>query len=191
MSDAMALIEIVEGDITREETDAIVNAANSALLGGGGVDGAIHREGGPAILDACKRLRIDTHPAGLPVGHAVATPAGRLRARWVIHTVGPVYRSVAESSEDLAACHTACLAVADRIGAKSIAFPAIATGAYGYPLDEAARVALHAVRAASTSVERVRFVLLGRDAYDIYANESAAQERDARRRRSARQGTPM
>jgi O-acetyl-ADP-ribose deacetylase len=165
----MTAVEIVEGDITSEETDAIVNAANSSLLGGGGVDGAIHRASGPTLLAECRRIRTERYPEGLPTGHAVATRGGALRAHWVIHTVGPVYGSSSNPAVELTACHVASLVVADEIGAKSIAFPAISTGAYGYPLDEAARVALNAVRSARTSVERVRFVLFGIQAYRTFA----------------------
>jgi O-acetyl-ADP-ribose deacetylase (regulator of RNase III) len=152
-------IEIVSGDITRQDTDAIVNAANSSLLGGGGVDGAIHRAGGPKILEECRRLRAERFPGGLPPGRAAATTGGRLPARWVIHTVGPVYHRSPDPAGELASCHRECLRVADEIGARSVAFPAISTGAYGYPIDEAAGVALSAVRAAETRVELVRFVL--------------------------------
>jgi O-acetyl-ADP-ribose deacetylase (regulator of RNase III) len=162
------LVEIVQGDITRETVDAIVNAANSSLMGGGGVDGAIHRRGGPAILDACKQIRRERFPEGLPTGHAVATPAGDLAARWVIHTVGPVYARSPHPARDLAACHVASLAVAEEIGARSIAFPAISTGVYGYPMHEAACVALRAVLGATTRVERVRFVLFDAEAHAVF-----------------------
>src|SRR5438309_5691080 len=128
-------IVLVQGDITEERADAIVNAANSSLMGGGGVDGAIHRKGGPAILDACRRVRAEQWPGGLPTGHAVATTAGALTARWVIHTVGPVYSREEDRSHLLASCHTESLRVADEVGAKTVAFPAISTGVYGYPLD--------------------------------------------------------
>lgn len=161
-------IEIVEGDITGERVDAVVNAANSSLLGGGGVDGAIHRRGGPAILDACKRLRSERYPNGLPTGHAVATPAGNLLARWVIHTVGPIYASSRQPARDLAACHISSLAVADELGACTVAFPAISTGVYGYPMAEAAQVAVLAVLGATTAVQHVRFVLFGKDAYATF-----------------------
>jgi O-acetyl-ADP-ribose deacetylase (regulator of RNase III) len=160
----MARIVLVQGDITRHEADAIVNAANSSLLGGGGVDGAIHRAGGPEILAACREIRRTSHPAGLPTGEAVATTAGALLSRWVIHTVGPVYGSVADPSSLLARCHVSSLAVADNVGARTVAFPAISTGAYGYPLDEAADVAVRSVRDTPTDVEEVRFVLFGSDA---------------------------
>jgi len=162
-------VEIVEGDITRAEVDAVVNAANASLLGGGGVDGAIHRRGGAAILEACRRVRRERYPDGLPTGHAVATPAGELQARWVIHTVGPVYARSAQPARELAACHTASLAVADELGALSVAFPAISTGAYGYPMHEAARVALRAVLGATTRVERVVFVLFDAEAHAVFA----------------------
>jgi O-acetyl-ADP-ribose deacetylase len=160
----MPRIELIEGDITTQEVDAIVNAANRSLMGGGGVDGAIHRRGGPAILEACREIRRTLHPDGLPTGEAVATTAGELAARWVIHTVGPVYGNVSDPADLLARCHLSSLRIADELGAGSIAFPAISTGVYGYPLEEAATVAIRTVRDASTHVERVRFVLFGADA---------------------------
>src|SRR6266511_2452348 len=155
----MPQIELLQGDITQQGVDAIVNAANSSLMGGGGVDGAIHRRGGPEILRECKRIRAERYPEGLPTGEAVATTAGELPARWVIHTVGPVYASVESPAELLASCHTEALRVADELGARTVAFPAISTGVYGYPLEEAARVAVGAVRGAQTNVELARFVL--------------------------------
>jgi O-acetyl-ADP-ribose deacetylase (regulator of RNase III) len=161
-------IELAEDDITAQDVDAIVNAANSSLMGGGGVDGAIHRAGGPAILAECKEVRRTRFPDGLPAGHAVATAGGNLPARWVIHTVGPVYEVGVDRSDLLASCHTASLRVADELGARAIAFPAISTGVYGYPLEEAAPVAIRAVREADTRVERVRFVLFARDAFDAF-----------------------
>jgi O-acetyl-ADP-ribose deacetylase len=161
-------IELVEGDITHERADAIVNAANSTLLGGGGVDGAIHRRGGGTILEACRDLRRERYPTGLPVGEAVATTAGELPARWVIHTVGPLYRRERNPAKLLTRCHRACLRVADELGAATVAFPAISTGAYGYPVREAAAVAIDAVRDADSKVEEVRFVLFGREAYRAF-----------------------
>jgi O-acetyl-ADP-ribose deacetylase (regulator of RNase III) len=161
-------IELVKGDITQQEVDAIVNAANSSLMGGGGVDGAIHRKGGPEILRECRQIRADRYPDGLPTGMAVATTAGNLPARWVIHTVGPVYAKSEDRSHLLASCHTESLKVADELGAKTVAFPAISTGVYGYPLDEAAPVAISAVRGAGTSVEEVRFVLFDDEAYSAF-----------------------
>jgi O-acetyl-ADP-ribose deacetylase (regulator of RNase III) len=158
-------ITLVRGDITHELVDAIVNAANSSLMGGGGVDGAIHSRGGPEILEACRRIRRERFPHGLPTGLAVATPAGRLPARWVIHTVGPVYSPSEDRSAELASCHTESLKVADELGAHSVAFPAISTGVYGYPLDEAAPVAVGAVHGAKTAVVEVRFVLFDEAAY--------------------------
>jgi O-acetyl-ADP-ribose deacetylase (regulator of RNase III) len=160
----MPRIVLLEGDITEQSVDAVVNAANSGLLGGGGVDGAIHRRGGPSILEECKRIRATEWPDGLPTGKAVATTGGALPARWVIHTVGPVYAKREDRSGLLASCHVESLRVADELGAETIAFPAISTGVYGYPLDEAAPVAIEAVRAADTSVQEVRFVLFGSDA---------------------------
>lgn len=164
----MPTIVLLRGDITEQQVDAIVNAANSSLMGGGGVDGAIHRRGGPAILDECRRLRSSTYPDGLPTGDAVATTAGRLKARWVIHTVGPVYTAREDRSALLASCHTESLRVADEIGATTVAFPAISTGVYGYPLDAAATVAIVAVRSAATRVAEVRFVLFDSGAYRAF-----------------------
>lgn len=164
----MAEITLHQGDITQQPVDAVVNAANSSLMGGGGVDGAIHRAGGPAILEECKRVRDEQFPEGLPTGQAVATAAGNLTARWVIHTVGPVYAKNEDRSGLLASCHTESLRVADELGAKSVAFPAISTGVYGYPLEEAAQVAVQAVREADTQVEEVRFVLFDDEAYEAF-----------------------
>lgn len=160
----MPSIVLLEGDITEQHVDAVVNAANSALLGGGGVDGAIHRRGGPAILEECKKIRATAWPDGLPTGQAVATTGGALPARWVIHTVGPVYAKREDRSGLLASCHVESLRVADEVEAGTVAFPAISTGTYGYPLEEAAPVAIEAVRKAETAVHEVRFVLLGHDA---------------------------
>jgi O-acetyl-ADP-ribose deacetylase len=155
----MPKITLVRGDITSQEVDAIVNAANSSLMGGGGVDGAIHRKGGPAILAECKALRAERYPDGLPTGEAVATTAGDLPATWVIHTVGPVYSRSEDRSDLLAAAHSSSIRAADELGARSLAFPAISTGVYGYPVDDAAAVALATVLDASTNVEEIRFVL--------------------------------
>ncbi len=149
------------GDITRESTDAIVNAANTSLLGGGGVDGAIHRAAGPELLAACRRLRETSLPDGLPAGQAVATSAGRLPARWVIHTVGPVHSAREDRSATLASCYRESLRVAAQIGARSVAFPAISAGVYGWPMDDAARIAVQTVRASADEVgESVRSVVL-------------------------------
>jgi O-acetyl-ADP-ribose deacetylase len=155
----MAKIELIKGDITAQEADAIVNAANASLMGGGGVDGAIHRKGGPEILAECKRVRAERFPDGLPTGHAVATTAGRLPARWVIHTVGPVFSKSEDRSALLASCHTESLRIADELGASTVAFPAISTGVYGYPLELAAQIAIEAVTLARTNIDEVRFVL--------------------------------
>jgi len=164
----MPRVSTVKGDITRQEVDAVVNAANSSLMGGGGVDGAIHRAGGPTILADCKHIRAESYPDGLPTGEAVSTTAGDLAAKWVIHTVGPVYAKSEDRSHLLASCHTSSLRVADELGARTIAFPAISTGVYGYPIDEAAPVAIAAVRNAHTNVEEVRFVLFDDAAYRAF-----------------------
>lgn len=164
----MPRITAVQGDITQQAVDAIVNAANSSLMGGGGVDGAIHRRGGPAILEECRRIREERYPDGLPTGEAVATTAGELPARWVIHTVGPVYAREEDPARLLAACHVSSLRVADELGAATVAFPAISTGVYGYPLEEAAPVAVEAVRDTDTRVAEVRFVLFDADAHAAF-----------------------
>ncbi|MDF3145832.1 MULTISPECIES: O-acetyl-ADP-ribose deacetylase [unclassified Streptomyces] len=165
----MTTIRLVQGDITRESADAIVNAANSSLLGGGGVDGAIHRRGGPAILDECRKLRASQYGKGLPTGQAVATTAGELDARYVIHTVGPVWSSTEDRSQLLSSCYRESLRVADELGARTVAFPAISTGVYGWPIDDGARIAVETVRAADTAVEEVRFVLFDERAYEAFA----------------------
>jgi O-acetyl-ADP-ribose deacetylase (regulator of RNase III) len=161
-------ITLVRGDITEQDVDAVVNAANSSLMGGGGVDGAIHRRGGPAILEECKRIRAERYPDGLPTGRAVATTAGDLPARWVIHTVGPVYAKSKDRSGLLASCHTESLSVADELGARSVAFPAISTGVYGYPVEEAAPVAIRAVQDADTQAAEVRFVLFDEPSFRAF-----------------------
>ncbi|MGI9092396.1 MAG: O-acetyl-ADP-ribose deacetylase [Mycobacteriales bacterium] len=157
-------LRLIRGDLTRERADAIVNAANSSLLGGGGVDGAIHRAGGPAILAACRQLRQTTHPDGLPAGRAAVTEAGELPARWVIHTVGPVWDGTDRRAPLLRACYTESLRVAAGVGARTIAFPAISTGAYRWPMDSAARLGVEAVRsvepALEEAVDEVRFVVV-------------------------------
>jgi len=158
------MIEAVRGDITDQTVDAIVNAANSSLLGGGGVDGAIHRAGGPEIVAECRLL------GGCDTGDAKATTAGRLSARYVIHTVGPVWRGGdMGEAELLASCHRRALEVAAALGCTSIAFPAISTGVYGYPVELAAPVAVAAAREAECPpVELVRFVLFGRDHLEAF-----------------------
>ncbi|MGW1408699.1 O-acetyl-ADP-ribose deacetylase [Streptomyces sp. NPDC002403] len=162
-------VTLVRGDITLQSADVIVNAANSSLLGGGGVDGAIHRRGGPDILAECRKLRASHYGKGLRTGQAVATTAGQLDARWVVHTVGPVYGGSAGDPSLLASCYRESLRVADELGAKTVAFPAISAGAYGWPLDDAARIAVETVRAARTAVEEVRFVLFDERAYEAFA----------------------
>lgn len=160
-----ARLQAVLGDITAEQVDAIVNAANSRLAGGGGVDGAIHRAAGQQALHAaCAGL------GGCPAGHAKATPGFRLPARWIIHTVGPVWSGGDQGEADvLASCYRSSLAVADELGARSVAFPAISTGVYGYPPDQAAEVAVSTLSAADTSVELVRLVAFDAATHDLYA----------------------
>jgi len=149
------------GDITREAADAIVNAANSGLMGGGGVDGAIHRAGGPAILAACKRIRETEYPEGLPTGRVVITTGGNLPAKHVIHTVGPVYgQHGGEEAQLLAACYRNSIALAAAHHLATLAFPAISTGVYGYPKDEAAEVSLAAIAAALEEHALIREVCL-------------------------------
>jgi O-acetyl-ADP-ribose deacetylase len=168
----MPRIELIAGDITAERVDAIVNAANSSLLGGGGVDGAIHRAGGPAILEECRALRATTHRGGLPTGEAVATGAGRLAARWVIHTVGPVWPGPGPEADArrrlLAAAYRNSLRVANDLGATSVAFPAISTGIYGWPADDAALTALGTATDAADAPPLVRFVLFSERMHDEF-----------------------
>jgi O-acetyl-ADP-ribose deacetylase (regulator of RNase III) len=169
-------VEVVRGDLTEQEVDAIVNAANSSLLGGGGVDGAIHRAGGPEILAECRTL------GGCDTGDAKPTTGGRLPARWVIHTVGPVWRGGGEGeAELLASCHRRSLEVARELGARTVAFPAISTGVYGYPVESAADVAVAAVR--GHDLDLVRFVLFGDEAYEAFARAAGSRRapRDVRR----------
>ena len=160
-------IVVVEGDITNVRADAIVNAANSSLLGGGGVDGAIHSAGGPEILAACRELRATALPDGLPTGDAVATTAGQLNANWVIHTVGPVYSADEDRSELLRSAYTRSLAVADSLGVKTIAFPLISAGAYGWPRQEAVELAVEAILAAPTRADEVLLVAYDRDVVEL------------------------
>ena len=164
------------GDITHQEVDAIVNAANSTLLGGGGVDGAIHRVGGPIILEQCREIRRTLYPQGLPTGEAVITAAGDLPAQYVIHTVGPIYgRHDGHEAELLAACYRRSMDLAVKHSLSSIAFPAISTGVYGYPRDEAAAVASQAIQeflTADDSITEVRLVFFQpRDAKVFFANQ--------------------
>ena len=163
-------VVIVVGDITRQDVTAIVNAANSTLLGGGGVDGAIHRAGGPEILRECQQIRSTVYPDGLPTGQAVITTGGNLPAKYVIHTVGPIYgREPERESELLAACYQNSLLLAREHGVSSLAFPSISTGVYGYPKPEAAKIASATIRdflSADQQIEQVRLVFF--------------QERDAR-----------
>lgn len=162
-------LALVEGDITIEETDAIVNAANSRLAGGGGVDGAIHRAGGPSIMAECRKI------GGCPTGQAVITTGGNLKAKFVIHTVGPVYQGGTKGEAALLkSAHLESLKLVSAKKLKSVAFPAISTGVYGYPVNEAAHIALKTVidyLKEHSDIELVRFVLFGRKTYDIFAEE--------------------
>lgn len=174
----MTVIEAVRGDITTQRVDVIVNAANSTLLGGGGVDGAIHRAGGPAILAACRALRETELPDGLPTGSAVATTAGRLPALHVIHTVGPVWSAGEDRSALLGSAYRESLRAAEGLGAESVAFPAVSAGVYGWPMRDAARVAVTTVRdhlaTTASTVTLVRFVLFSENA--LVAFEAALAE---------------
>src|SRR5215470_10152867 len=167
----MAIMEItlVRGDITEQRVDAVVNAANSSLLGGGGVDGAIHRRGGPAILTECRELRTSRYRDGLPAGQAAATTAGDLGARWVIHTVGPVYSARDDRSAVLASCYEQSLRVADELGARVVAFPAVSAGIYGWPAGDAARIALTTVSRTPSGLEEARFVLFTADMLAVFS----------------------
>lgn len=171
-----AVIRLLKGDITEMETDAIVNAANSSLMGGGGVDGAIHRKGGPKILEECKKIRATEWPKGLPVGKAVITTAGNLKAKYVIHTVGPIWRGGNYGeAELLAQAYQNSLKLAVAKGLKSIAFPAISTGAYGYPVEAACQIALTAVKAflqKENSLHEVVFVLFSESVFSIYSDKA-------------------
>jgi len=156
-------LSVEQGDITRSRVDAIVNAANSSLLGGGGVDGAIHAAAGPRLLEACRELRRTRLPDGLPVGDAVATPGFDLPARWVVHTVGPNRHAGQTDPALLASCFTRSLDVAAEVGARTVAFPAVSAGVYGWAPDDVARIAVGAVRgwarARPGGIDQVRFVL--------------------------------
>lgn len=173
-----AKVCIVQGDITEMDTDAIVNAANPSLMGGGGVDGAIHRNGGPKILEECKRIRATEYPNGLPTGKAVITTGGNLKARYVIHTVGPIWRGGDHGEPELLAeayCNSLKLAVSR--GLKTISFPSISTGAYGYPIEKACRVALTTVKEfleRENQLEKVVLVLFSKRDFEIY--KEAAKE---------------
>lgn len=169
-------IEIRPGDITTVETQAIVNAANSSLMGGGGVDGAIHRAGGPSILDECKKIRETDLPDGLPAGQAVVTTAGELPAQWVVHTVGPTYAKTPEKYQEkapvLASCYRASLQAVAELGVETIAFPTISAGVYGWPMDDATRIAVETIRSMEEQVgDTIRTVVLvpfGQEAEDGY-----------------------
>ena len=163
------MLEVIQGDITKIEVDAIVNAANNALLGGGGVDGAIHAAGGPSILAACKEIRKSILPDGLPTGGAIETTAGDMPSKWIIHTVGPRYEIDSNPAELLEASYRNCFELALKIGAKSIAFPSISTGIFGYPLEAASEIALKVGLEYEDKFERVIYVLYSQDAFKRFA----------------------
>jgi O-acetyl-ADP-ribose deacetylase (regulator of RNase III) len=171
-----ATVRLVRGDITEMETDAIVNAANSSLMGGGGVDGAIHRKGGPKMLEECKKIRASEWSQGLPTGKVVITSAGNLKTRHVIHTVGPVWRGGNRGEPELLAqAYRNSLRLAVFKGLKTVAFPSISTGAYGYPVEDACRVALEAVKEfleKEDSLNEVVFVLFSESAFEVYADKA-------------------
>ena len=171
-----ATVQLVKGDITEMATDAIVNAANSRLMGGGGVDGAIHRRGGPQILEECKRIRATEWPQGLPTGKAVITGAGNLKTKHVIHTVGPVWRGGNRGEpERLEQAYQNSLRLAVAEGLKTITFPSISTGAYGYPVEKACHVALNAVKEfleKEDNLDEVVFVLFSERALEVYADKA-------------------
>lgn len=173
-----SVLELVEGDITLQDTEAIVNAANPSLLGGGGVDGAIHRAGGPQILEECKAI------GGCPTGEARITSGGRLKARYVIHAVGPVYKDGRQREPEwLAGAYWSSLELASRNKIKSVAFPAISTGVYGYPMEAASEIALTTVRRyleGHPEIQRVRFVLFGTMAYEVYERALRAMKEEGR-----------
>ncbi|MEU9122285.1 O-acetyl-ADP-ribose deacetylase [Streptomyces sp. NPDC048506] len=183
MSTEYTALTLVQGDITEQTVDAVVNAANSSLLGGGGVDGAIHRRGGPEILAECRSLRASQYGRGLPTGQAVATTAGRLPARWVIHTVGPVHSDSEDRTALLVSCYERSLQVAAELGARTVAFPAISTGVYRWPIADGARTAVATVRAAIAAApdafDEIRFVVFDAGAREAY--EAALAEDDGGR----------
>ncbi|HWJ82380.1 MAG TPA: macro domain-containing protein [Nocardioides sp.] len=159
-------IEVVEGDITRQVVDAVVNAANRRMRGGGGVDGAIHAAGGPAVLQDCVRR----FPSGLATGDAGWTTAGELAARWVIHVVGPNYNAGERDRALLTSCYRRALEVADELGARSLAFPLVSAGIYGWPREDAVDAALDTLRGTDTAVEVARIVAFGRDAFELISS---------------------
>jgi O-acetyl-ADP-ribose deacetylase (regulator of RNase III) len=175
-----AVLELATGDITDESTDAIVNAANSSLLGGGGVDGAIHRSAGPALRVECKRIREQRGP--LPAGQAVITSGAKLKAQYVIHTVGPVWQGgKVNEPQILESCYCHSMEEANRKGCTSVSFPSVSTGAFGYPLDQAAQIAVRAIADLlhePKSVTLVRFVLFDQQTYTAYARAAEALSRD-------------
>lgn len=166
-------IELLQADITTLQVDAIVNAANSSLLGGGGVDGAIHRAAGPELLAACRDLRATSLSSGLPTGAAVATPGFELPASWVVHTVGPIYASDPRPAQSLAAAYRSSFRVAADIGARTIALPAVSAGVYGYPLNQAAEIAVKVAREFEAQFDRIIFALFSTDALAAFGRALA------------------
>jgi O-acetyl-ADP-ribose deacetylase len=176
----MGMVVVKVGDITKETVDAIVNAANGTLMGGGGVDGAIHRAGGPEIKRECEEIRRTRYPDGLPTGQAVITTAGKMPAKHVIHTVGPVYgRGGKDKAELLAACYRNSLSLASENGLKTIAFPAISTGIYGYPLHEAAQVSSQAIEqflSSNTLLQEIRLVFFSQSDAETFLKSHSFKE---------------
>jgi O-acetyl-ADP-ribose deacetylase len=162
------IIELIRSSIVEQDTDAIVNAANSTLMGGGNVDGIIHSQGGPSIKEECAKIIQGRYPKGLPTGKAVATTAGNLKARYILHTVGPIYGRSKQPEAELAACFISCLQLAEELGLSSLSFPAISAGAYAYPLKEAAEISLQTVSQAKTSLSLARFVLFDGKVFDAF-----------------------
>ena len=165
-------VEVVIGDITKESVEAIVNAANSSLMGGGGVDGAIHRAGGPAIKEECKKIREEQYPDGLPTGKAVITSGGRLEPK-IIHTVGPIYSQSSDPNEELADCYKNSLKVAVENNCKTVAFPAISTGVYGFPKDQAAKIVSNTLKESLNNfpnIQKVRLVFFSKGDAEIFLN---------------------
>lgn len=165
----MNKIELVLGDLVADDSDAIVNAANSSLRWGSGVDGAIRKAAGPTLFDECVKIRETTHPNGLDTGEAVHTSGGNLKCKYVIHTVGPIWGVSEIPIIDLENAYKSCFSIGDKLNIKSIAFPAISAGAFGYPLNEAAEIAIRTCSNVNTKIERIRIVLFTQDVFNVFS----------------------